>query len=89
MSDRGGAIARGGYEAVEDRRAGRIYLIPAVWDRVLAELGQGGRRWDVSSLREADTGTSATPPELIAAIRHALPATTATACSALAAQSTV
>ena len=63
-------------EAVEDRRAGRIYLIPAVWDRVLAELGRGGRRWDVSSLREADTGTSATPPELIAAIRHALPATT-------------
>jgi acyl-CoA synthetase (AMP-forming)/AMP-acid ligase II len=62
-------------EAVEDRRAGRVYLIPAVWDRVLAELGCG-RRWDVSSLREADTGTSATPPELIAAIREKLPGTT-------------
>jgi acyl-CoA synthetase (AMP-forming)/AMP-acid ligase II len=63
-------------EAVEDRRAGRIYLIPAVWDRVLAELDGGERRWDVSSLREADTGTSATPPELIASIRAKLPATT-------------
>jgi acyl-CoA synthetase (AMP-forming)/AMP-acid ligase II len=63
-------------EAVEDRRAGRIYLIPAVWDRVLAELDGGERRWDMSSLREADTGTSATPPELIASIRAKLPATT-------------
>jgi fatty-acyl-CoA synthase len=62
--------------AVEARRAGRVYLIPAVWDRVLVELGGNGRRWDVSSVREADTGTSATPPELIAAIRVALPATT-------------
>src|SRR5207253_380228 len=44
--------------------------------RVLAELSGRGRRWDVSSLREADTGTSATPPELIAAIRAAMPATT-------------
>jgi acyl-CoA synthetase (AMP-forming)/AMP-acid ligase II len=61
--------------AVESRRAGRIYLIPAVWDRVLAALGRGGRRWDTSSLRFADTGTSATPPELIAAVRAALPAT--------------
>jgi acyl-CoA synthetase (AMP-forming)/AMP-acid ligase II len=62
--------------AAEDRRAGRMYLIPAVWDRVLAELDGGGRRWDVSSLREADTGTSATPPELITAIRQQLPGTT-------------
>jgi acyl-CoA synthetase (AMP-forming)/AMP-acid ligase II len=55
-----------------ERRARRIYLIPAVWSRLLAaDLG----RYDLSSLREADTGTSATPPELLAAIREALPHT--------------
>jgi acyl-CoA synthetase (AMP-forming)/AMP-acid ligase II len=57
---------------VERRRATRIYLIPAVWSRVL-EHGVGAH--DVSSLAEADTGTSATPPELIAAVREALPHT--------------
>ncbi len=30
-------------------------------------------RYDLTSLREADTGTSATPPELVDAIRRALP----------------
>ena len=58
--------------AVEYRRASRLYLIPAVWARVL-EHGVTG--YDVSSLREADTGTSATPPELVSAIRDALPHT--------------
>jgi acyl-CoA synthetase (AMP-forming)/AMP-acid ligase II len=54
------------------RRARRIYLIPAVWARLLAaDLG----RYDLSSLHEADTGTSATPPELLDAIRDALPHT--------------
>ena len=57
---------------VERRRASRLYLIPAVWARV---LGHGVSGYDVSSLREADTGTSATPPELVAAIRDALPDT--------------
>jgi fatty-acyl-CoA synthase len=52
------------------RRATRIYAIPAVWARIL-EHGVGG--YDLSALREADTGTSATPPELVEAIRHALP----------------
>jgi len=55
-----------------ERRARRIYLIPAVWSRLLAaDLD----RYDLSSLREADTGTSATPPELLAAIGDALPHT--------------
>src|SRR5437773_6845710 len=58
--------------AVERRRARRLYLIPAVWARVLAaDLAA----YDLSSLREADTGTSATPPELLAAIRATFPDT--------------
>ena len=59
-------------ETAARRGASRIYLIPAVWHRVL-EHGLAG--YDLTSLREADTGTSATPPELIAAIRDALPHT--------------
>jgi acyl-CoA synthetase (AMP-forming)/AMP-acid ligase II len=61
--------------AVARHRATRLYLIPAVWKRVL-DAGLGGH--DLSSLRNADTGTSATPPELIEAIRDALPHTTTT-----------
>lgn len=59
-------------ETVERRGATRIYLIPAVWARV---IDHGVAGCDLSSLAEADTGTSATPPELIAAIRAALPHT--------------
>jgi fatty-acyl-CoA synthase len=58
--------------AVARRRARRIYLIPAVWHRVLSSDRDA---YDVSSLEECDTGTSATPPELIASIRHAYPRT--------------
>jgi fatty-acyl-CoA synthase len=54
------------------RRAARLYAIPAVWSRML-ERGISG--YDLAALREADTGTSATPPELVAAIRAALPHT--------------
>jgi fatty-acyl-CoA synthase len=59
-------------DTAERRGATRIYLIPAVWARVLEH---GVKRHDLSSLAEADTGTSATPPELVAAIRDALPHT--------------
>ena len=59
-------------DTVQRTGATRIYLIPAVWARVL-EHGVKGH--DLSSLVEADTGTSATPPELVAAIRDALPHT--------------
>jgi fatty-acyl-CoA synthase len=59
-------------ETVERRGATRIYLIPAVWARVLEH---GVDEYDMSSLAEADTGTSATPPELVAAIRDAVPHT--------------
>jgi acyl-CoA synthetase (AMP-forming)/AMP-acid ligase II len=54
------------------RRATRLYAIPAVWARILEH---GVDRYDLSALREADTGTSATPPELVDAIRAALPHT--------------
>jgi fatty-acyl-CoA synthase len=57
---------------VERRGATRLYCIPAVWARVLDADRSG---YDLSSLREADTGTSATPPELVAAIRDAFPRT--------------
>jgi acyl-CoA synthetase (AMP-forming)/AMP-acid ligase II len=49
-----------------------MYCIPAVWARIL-EHGIGG--YDLRGLIEADTGTSATPPELLAAIKAALPHT--------------
>jgi fatty-acyl-CoA synthase len=51
-------------------RAARLYCIPAVWSRVLE---YGVDRFDLSSLEEADTGTSATPPELLRALKDALP----------------
>jgi acyl-CoA synthetase (AMP-forming)/AMP-acid ligase II len=58
--------------AVERRRANRLYCIPAVWSRILAiEPG----RFDTSSLRELDTGTSATPVELIRALKQRFPET--------------
>ncbi len=53
-------------------RAGRMYCIPAVWRRI---LDHGVDAFDLSALREVDTGTSATPPELLAAIKVALPHT--------------
>jgi len=53
-------------------RASRLYCIPAVWARI---LDHGVDRYDLSSLVEADTGTSATPPELLRAIKDALPGT--------------
>jgi len=61
-------------DAVERHRATRVYGIPAVWRRVLAHLEtpQGAGR-DLSSVKAADTGTSATPPELLDALRVALP----------------
>jgi acyl-CoA synthetase (AMP-forming)/AMP-acid ligase II len=60
--------------AVTEHRAERINCIPAVWRRVLDHAGSpAGAGTDLSSLRFADTGTSATPPELLSAITAALP----------------
>jgi fatty-acyl-CoA synthase len=58
--------------AVEARRARRLYAIPAVWGRI---LGSDLSVFDLSSLTDVDTGTSATPPELITALREAFPRT--------------
>jgi fatty-acyl-CoA synthase len=57
---------------VAQHRAARLYCIPAVWARILEH---GFAPDDVSSLVEADTGTSATAPELLRAIKQALPHT--------------
>ncbi len=59
-------------ETAVRQRAGRMYCIPAVWGRVL-EHGVAG--YDLSALTEADTGTSATPVELLRSIKDALPHT--------------
>jgi acyl-CoA synthetase (AMP-forming)/AMP-acid ligase II len=59
-------------ETAQRRRASRLYCLPAVWDRVL-EHGHAG--YDLGSVRECDTGTSATPPELLRAIKAAFPGT--------------
>ena len=58
--------------AVERHRATRVYLIPAVARRVLDHLAAGGRH-DLTSVRFADTGTSATPPGLLAEIARTFP----------------
>ncbi len=59
-------------DAIERHRANRFYGIPLVWSRILAE---DTGRWDLSSLRELDTGTSATPIELIRALKERFPGT--------------
>jgi fatty-acyl-CoA synthase len=58
--------------AVHERRAIRLYGIPAVWRRIL-EADRAA--YDLSSLRYCDTGTSATTPELLRAIAEAFPGT--------------
>lgn len=58
--------------AIVRHQAIRLYAIPAVWSRILA-AGLTGR--DLPCLRVADTGTSATPPELLVAIKEAFPGT--------------
>jgi len=60
-------------ETAHTRRAHTLYAIPAVWRRIL-EADRSA--YDLSSLRCADTGTSATTPELLRAIADAFPGTT-------------
>jgi acyl-CoA synthetase (AMP-forming)/AMP-acid ligase II len=56
--------------AVERRRANRLYCIPAIWARLLET---DTTRFDLSSLRIIDTGTSACPPELLVALKERFP----------------
>jgi acyl-CoA synthetase (AMP-forming)/AMP-acid ligase II len=61
-------------DAVERHRATRLNCIPAVWRRILDHLASPeGKNRDLSSIRFADSGTSATPVELLTAIEAALP----------------
>ena len=58
--------------AVHDRRAVRLYAIPAVWRRII----EADRTpYDLSCLRYCDTGTSSTTPELLSAIARTFPGT--------------
>jgi len=59
--------------AVHRRRAATLYCIPAVWRRIL-ETDRSP--FDLTSLRQVNTGTSATTPDLLAAIADAFPGTT-------------
>jgi acyl-CoA synthetase (AMP-forming)/AMP-acid ligase II len=59
--------------AIETHRAARVYLIPAIWRRLLDHLASGATV-DLGAVAFADTGTSATPPELLAEIAARCPA---------------
>ena len=62
---------------VEREQGGRMYLIPAVWQRIFEHVAAHPQsRRIMDCLTDADTGTSATPPELLYAIRDLLPHTT-------------
>jgi len=56
-------------DAVQAHQAAYMNCIPAVWRRVL----EAGRHQDMASLRFATSGTSATPPELLADLKAAFP----------------
>jgi len=58
-------------DAIAARRANRLYALPLVWKRILDE---DTSRWDLSSLRQLDTGTSATPIELLEKVKARFPA---------------
>jgi len=66
------ATAEALLSAVERRRANRLYGIPLVWSRIL-EVPEG--RFDLSSLRELDTGTQAVPIELVRTLKSRFPGT--------------
>jgi acyl-CoA synthetase (AMP-forming)/AMP-acid ligase II len=55
-------------DAITRSRAARLNCVPAVWRRILDDHDA-----DLSTIRFADTGTSATPPELLGAMRAAMP----------------
>jgi acyl-CoA synthetase (AMP-forming)/AMP-acid ligase II len=61
--------------AVDRHRGYRLYCIPAVWRRI---LDMDRSPWDLTSLGQADSGTSATTPRLLGDLRQAFPWTTTT-----------
>jgi acyl-CoA synthetase (AMP-forming)/AMP-acid ligase II len=62
--------------AVARHGATRLNAIPAVWSRILASDAREGAVPALASLRFADTGTSATPVELLEDIERAAPRAT-------------
>ncbi|WP_420619520.1 class I adenylate-forming enzyme family protein [Candidatus Poriferisocius sp.] len=56
-------------DAVQHHQGAYMNCIPAVWRRVL----EANRHQDLASLRFATSGTSATPPELLADLKAAFP----------------
>lgn len=63
--------------AVTRHRAARLNCVPAVWRRVIDHLSvhpEAGDEGRLPTVRFADTGTTATPPELLAAITAICPA---------------
>ncbi|HMD44802.1 MAG TPA: class I adenylate-forming enzyme family protein [Acidimicrobiales bacterium] len=61
--------------AIDRHRGAHFYAIPAVWRRIL----EADRTpYDLTSLRDANTGTSATTPELLTAIVETFPGTRTT-----------
>ena len=62
-------------DAVDRHRGHRLYCIPAVWRRIL-DLDRSA--WDLRSLGQADTGTSATTPQFLWELRDAFPWTVTT-----------
>jgi fatty-acyl-CoA synthase len=63
----GGSIC----DAVVEHGAARLYLIPGIWRRVLDHAASTGA--DLSTVRVADTGTSATPQELLVEMADRFP----------------
>jgi fatty-acyl-CoA synthase len=56
--------------ACEDRKANRLYGLPLVWKRIVeADIDA----YDLSTLSQLDSGTSATPIELLEAMRKRFP----------------
>ena len=53
-----------------------VYCIPAVWGRILDTAGDAADGSDLSCVGAADTGTSATPPELLNRLRRRMPQAT-------------
>ena len=61
-------------DAIESWKATHFNAIPAVWRRILDFLATNeGRARDLSSLRIVDSGTSATPPQLLNDLYAAVP----------------
>jgi acyl-CoA synthetase (AMP-forming)/AMP-acid ligase II len=70
-----GGDTTGILDAVQRYRAARLYCIPAVWRRI---LDMDWQAWDLGSLDQADSGTSATTLGLLTEIREAFPWTKTT-----------